>query len=216
MSTYLSDVRAKVRNDLRDGGASLWSDAQLNGAIDRALDEYNAVFPKISYGDGDLSTLTNFTGTQPRVWDMSPLISGGKPLWTIFEVEQLDGAQNTPFTPRRVIPFQRRGIYLLVDDRADEPQSSWWVRLWRVEARVLSETVRDYPDVDEDTIVLGAAAYALDAKASQSPNEVGSSSLTPRDWRLMADGALAEFKRRQRVIRDREGTGVTAAPAAEG
>ena len=197
MST-LSELRELVEQDVDDAGNAVWTTAEIDRAIEKALSEYSRARPL--QGDGtitlaadgrevSLSTLTGLT-TVVRVW---------------YPYTSTD-----PEDPPQWRQWELWGSTLYVLD-GDEPASGDVVRVYYHELHTIedlnSATETTVPPEDEETVVLGAGGYAALEKARGSVGEAGVSTETPEHWLAWATGRINSFNvqlteiRRQLLLR---------------
>lgn len=153
----LSEMRARVRKDLRDEDSSAyrWSDAELERHIDHALRDASLAAPREAK-----ATLTTTAGSR----DLSVASLTG--LVSIEAVEYPTG--NYPAT---YVPFRLWGdtVTLLVDKT---PSAGEQAVVYYGKLHTLDATTSTLPPRLEDLVALGAAAYAALAWASFATNRV--------------------------------------------
>lgn len=185
MGKTLTELRALVASDLADAGNALWSTDELDRAIRKALYAYSWVRPReaeatIEAADGREYDLTGLAGLMDvqRVW--WPYEAGEEPRWQPFEV----------WGNGRVL-FLRS---------AEQPKTGDGpLRVFYGAVQTMGgldgAAESTYPDEDEETLVLGATAYAAVQRARYVVENVNPSADTPDDWAEWGRARLREFER---------------------
>src|SRR5260370_41286633 len=70
MTITLSAVETATRTDLFDTGATRWANADIDRAIDKAVDRYSAYYPNISFVDMQMEPYQR-TYPYPTSWNAS-------------------------------------------------------------------------------------------------------------------------------------------------
>lgn len=151
-------LRGRVELDLRDTGNAVWSDAQLDRGIERAVREYSHFNP--------LQTKTTVpTNSNSRVINIASLT----PRIRVVAVEYPTGEY-----PHAFVPFGQWGDDLemdIVETPSGTPNTVvWWEKEHTQHATTDSSCT--YPATDDELIVVGAAGYALLEFAGYISNRV--------------------------------------------
>lgn len=180
MGALLGALRTSVRRDLHDESATRWTDAVLDRHIQRAVEEYQQVWPAEASSDltlsagvrvYDLSSLSGLLWVD-RVW--YPYVAGEPPGWSPFIVAATS-------------------LYLLA---ADPPTAGEVARVWYARAHTLDATTSTIPGGHDHVIALGAVAFAHLDWASYAVGRVNVAERTPDEYRAYAQARYAEFRAR--------------------
>jgi len=184
----LLDLRPRLRRELRDENAAnqRWSDDDLDRHLHRALDELSAVWP-----DQRKTTLTTAPGS--RDLSLAPLDH----LVRVDAVEFPAGVW-----PPEFVPFQTWGqtLTLLVDSPppAAEDVVVYWGRRHQLELRAST-----LPSEAEETVLLGAGAFALLALAQYGIDRVSAGGAgAAESYQRQGEARLREFRRALRRFGD--------------
>jgi hypothetical protein len=146
MTATLSDIRAKVRKDLRDATSADWSDDQIDRGVALAVAEYGRHVPL------EKTATATVTG---RDVDLSTALGAdyGQLVAVVLAEYPMDR------WPREAVLFDKWGsqLTLHVDSALDAED----VRVWYELSHTLTASVSTIPDGDAELIALGAAGYAL-------------------------------------------------------
>ncbi len=152
--TTLSDIRDRVRLDLRDPASERWSDDQLDRHITRALHDVDRHVPREA-------TATIATTAGSRDIDLSALTG-------LIDVEAAEFPVDE--FPPCYIQFSRwdQNLTLLLDTAPDGSD----VRLSYTAAHVLDGSGSTVPGHLEELLAIGAAGYAALELASATTNAI--------------------------------------------
>ena len=194
MST-LAELRDLVEADLDDAGNAVWTTDEIDRGIQKALREYSQVRPQQVIGtitvaaasrEVSITTLTGLTRIV-RVWHPYTAASPeDPPEWRRWELWLTT-------------------LYIL---DGDTPAISDVVRVYYNKPQEIedleSAVATTVPAEDEETVIVGAGAYAATEKARGSVGEAGVSTDTPQHWLKWAEAQTAAFKHQLESIRRRE------------
>ncbi len=191
----LAALRDLVEADLDDSGNAVWATGEIDRAMTKALHEYSLIRPQQIAGtitlaaDGrevSISTLTGLTRIV-RVW--YPYTS------------------TAPEDPPEWRQWELWGSTLYILD-GDVPADTLKVRVYYHKAQEIKDldgaAATTMPAEDEETVVIGAGAYAALEKSRSSVGEAGVSTDTPAHWLDWATGRLDAFKAQLQEINRRE------------
>lgn len=180
MGQLLAALRTTVRRDLHDESATRWTDAVLDRHIQRAVEEYQQVWPVEATADLNLSE-------EVRVYDLSALtgLLWVERVWYPYEANE----------PPGWAPFVVAGSSLYLLGPA-APRTGEVARVWYAKAHTLSATTSTIPDGHDHVIVLGAVAFAHLDWASYALARVNASERAPDAYRTYAHARYAEFRAR--------------------
>lgn len=176
----LADLRAVVRRELHDEepGASRWSNAELDRHIQHAVGELSLFVP--------LEATTTLVTSASR--DLSLAGVAG-----LIRVEAAEYPVDK--FPPVFAPFSHWGptLTLLVEKT---PASGESVRLYYVKGHALTATSTTVPTHLEETVALGAAAFAaLEWAAFAATRAEGEGQEAARHYLAWGKGQLATFQR---------------------
>ena len=204
MATDLATIQAQVQADLDDVSAAVWSAAEIQRAIRRALRDYSVKCPYRTDGvitvatagrEQSLSTLTGLCDVE-RVW--FPYYSGetdAMPVWVRFEMRL------------------GSSIFLLSHD-SPGVGDKFRVYYWKPQAikDLDSAAATTLPAIDEDLIALGAAGYAAIEASRAAIGTIQVSGYTPIHWREWGHARQLEF---ENGVREAMGRQALAASGVE-
>ena len=158
MATTLAALRDRVEQTLRDPTNRLFSTDDVDEGIRQALYAYSQALPyettssvavSSSTREIDLSAITGLIAVTRVWWDYDSSDPQHPPNWRQFELWP--------------------GDTLWIND-SDEPQAGDTIRLWYHALHTLDgldgKTSTTIPTVHESTLVIGAAAYAIQARGT--------------------------------------------------
>jgi len=191
----LVEMRGDVENDLKDTSNVRWTDAELDRAIERAVQEYQVANPIMGYVDIPLVE-------GQYVYDLS---SEAGYMWceaVEYPIEDEDGPVYLAFREDRA---QKR-VWInprAQTSRGEEPELTAGedCRFWYAKAHTLTVDSSTIPMEHEDLIAAGAAAFAGLAMSAYAIDRIGSNALTPQQWRDWAEKRLADFRERLEALR---------------
>ena len=187
-SALLNTLLSRLRTDLQDASAALWSDAELTDHVSHAVREFSLAIPRERR-----STLATTAGS--RTIDLSSLTD----LIEVVAVEWPIGK-----FPKVYQPFSYFAGALELTG-PDLPDGTTCTIYW-LSPHILDNTTSTIPLQLEDLILLGAGAFALLDQASQTINQVNTGGQQAgAAYRRLGDERLAEF-RRQLARRGRSGS----------
>ena len=187
----LAAYRTAVRDQTRDGGASVWTDAQVDTALRAALEAYSRVTARTV-----TATLTLASGGREMSLASLPGLLTVRMVWLPYTVSDPEDPPNV----RHFIPLSPTTIYITDDAEpaAGETARVFYLALHTVDG-LDGATATSVPAWHEQGLALGAAAYLAEARARQVSEADNVTSATRRwanDWargRLQAwQGWLAE------------------------
>ncbi len=175
----LTSLRGDLRNDLQDTGSVVWSDALLNRAIDKAVEEYGQVAPIVA------ATTTNGVDAQRR-YDLSAT-SGLLWLEAVEYVIDQD--------PKSFLPFQEesRGVLYILGDTLPLTGTNN-LKVWYAKVHTVDASGSTLPVQDEELVQSGAYAHAILMRAAATIGTINPSSWTPRQARDLAELRRREFR----------------------
>jgi hypothetical protein len=183
----LLGLRQRLRRELRDEDAAnyRWTDAELDRHIGRALDDISRAWP-----DERVTALTTTPGSR----DLS--IASLDRLQRIEAVEYPAGSW-----PPEFVQWQTWGstLTLLVDGAPSSatPVNVYWGRRHEVELRTST-----LPQAADETLVLGAGAYALLELAQYAVNRINLSRAAEDEFKRQGEERLARFRDQLRRFGD--------------
>lgn len=173
----LAAYRTAARDHARDGGATVWTDAQVDTALRAALEAYSRVTARTVVG-----TLT--LGSSGREISLASLTG----LLTVREVwlPYSASAPEHPPNQRYFIPLSPTTVYIAdsAEPAAGEVARVFYLALHTVDG-LDGATATSVPAWHEQGLALGAAAYAAEARARQLTEAENVTSATRRwanDW----------------------------------
>jgi hypothetical protein len=184
----LATLRDHVESLLKDAPNTLWTTAELDDALRRALQRYSALRPREL-----VTTLTlAAAGREVSLAGVSGLLRPLRVWWPYTASE--------PEYPPAWIRWDILGAATLFLDVPGEPQAGDVVRLFYATLHTIdgldgAAATTLAPD-DEETVVLGAAGYAALARAAYATEAVTLSGETATRWRTWAEARLADFELR--------------------
>ena len=186
----LNEIRARVRQRLDEQAAAIWTDAELDEAIEATLEEYNHLFPaeqELSYPVSEGETAVTLpTGTR-----------------AVVRVTLADGS----VLPRRGEPVGRTADEAAAwETFADELRFSRPLAAQTLTLRLLGDhAVTDVPDGDSGLLVLGGVWRSLVQRSVQDFKRGGP--LAGVSYELVVRWAREEYERaldrRRRRVRSR-------------
>lgn len=191
----LAALRDLVELDLDDTSNAIWSTADVDRGIKRALREYSQANPQKVVGtislaaDGREVSLSTLTG-----------------LIRVVRVWYPYTAADPEYEPAWVRFHEYAGTLYVISD--SEPQSGEVVRVYYHK----EHTIKDLESAtsttvlleDEEVIVTGAGAYCAMQEARSAVGQAGVSGETPEHWLKWAITQMDAFHRGLRLIRARE------------
>lgn len=202
----LSEMRARVRKDLRDDDAGRWSDDELDRHISHALRELSLAAPLEAK-----ATLTT---------------SGGSRELSLATLTDLVGVEAAEYPVGNYPPSYIRfsvwaGTLTLLVDEA--PGSGEDVNIYYGKLHTLDVSTSTLPASLEDVAAIGAAAYAAIEWASYATNRVNvGGETTWRNYLVWGQDRLAAFAQRlarharKNVVRCRQLYTPCESPASQG
>jgi hypothetical protein len=176
----LSEMRIRVRRDLRDEDEAnyRWSNDELDRHIDHALRDFSQVLPMEMKSD-----IATTAGS--REIDISTLTDRVRVLAAEYPIGQ--------FPPL----YQRFSLYQdILTLLSDEVPDGSDARIFYGQLHVLDAETSSIPSQHEDTVAIGAEAYALIEWAAYAINRVSvGGEETPRRFRERGEDLLHQFKR---------------------
>lgn len=156
-SKTLAEIRDRVEITLQDAGNNIWTEADLDEAIQQALGQYSRDNPHHKIGtitvstagrEHDISTLTGIVRVEKVWWDYDVSTPGYPPNWRHFAVWP--------------------GAVLYIDDD-DAPEVNDVIRVWYTLDQTINgldgASATTVPSEDIDYLVLGAAQFAAQERA---------------------------------------------------
>lgn len=187
----LADIRSRLRTDLDDATSAIWSDADLDRHLGRALREISKWLPQEK-----TTTLTSTPGSR----DLS--LSTLTDRIAIEAVEWPVG--NYPRSYVRFSAWQTT-LTLLVDG---PPSGAESVKVYWHAQHTLDGTGTTLGSGEEELLALGAAGFAFLQQAAAATNMLNTGgATTDRDYRAEGNDALREFRselRRRQGVRRRK------------
>lgn len=194
----MADYRARLRLDLMDpaGAAQRFSDADLDRAVARAVEEYQRTVPRVQ----SVQLLTT-----PGSRELS--LAGLPDLLEVYRVEYPAGRYPPAYPPFRV-SLDGTLLTLLVPDppAGAEPVNLEYGGSHRVDA-----TQSTLPPADEPVVLRGAYGFACEAYATatgdnfryEDGQDTGlvDDTAIPRRWAERAQQALAAFRTALAILR---------------
>lgn len=185
-TTDLDTLTDAVLTDLNDASNGVWSDAQIQRAIKRALRDYSVKCP---YRTDEVIEIS----TAGREQDLSDLdgLCGVEAVWYPYDSDDVD------LLPRYVRFEMRLGASLFVlgptSPQVDEEMRVYY---WTMQTLVGLDgaTATTLPAEDWDLVALGAAAYAALEASRGAIGVINVSGYTPLHWRDWGRQRLLEFE----------------------
>jgi hypothetical protein len=186
----LADIRTRLRTDLDDSTSAIWSDADLDRHLSRALRELSAKLPQQKK-----TTLVTTPGSR----DLS--------LTTLTDRVEIEAVEYPTLNyPQTFVRFSVwvTTLTLLIDGTpATENVFVYWTA-----QHVLDGSGTTLPSAEEELLALGAGGFALLQQAASGVNTLNTGGANvDRDYRSQGLDALREFRKRlneRRGIRRRE------------
>lgn len=202
----LPTMRARVETDLKDMGNTVWTDAELDRAIARAIGEYSAAAPPLARVDVAMgvSRWFDLSGQAGYLWCEAvehPIDEGSFP-------EGKGGPSYRLFREDR----QARKVYVL----GDTPAAGENLRFWYAKSHTLDDVGSTIPVEHEELVTVGAAGFAALQISVYSIDRLGVTGATPGRWREWAEERLQEFRSRLEALRMSRVTGIGGAVAWNG
>ena len=187
MAANLHSLRARLRQDLIDPEAEIWTADNLDEAIRKALDEYSKVNPRKTIGTVTLSS----SGREVSVSALTALVSVAR-VWLPYS------AGSPEFPPRwRHFEHWYEEQKLFFPDEA-EPQAGEVARIFYLARQTLNgldaATTTTFPPDDETLLLTGCAGYAATSRAVDLIEQVTRDRLTAQQIRAWGLGKLQEFR----------------------
>jgi hypothetical protein len=183
----LTALRDVVEADLVDAANSVWSTAEIDRAIRKALFRYSEIRPQQAIGtlaaaasrEYSLTTLTGLLDVQ-RVW---------------FPYDSSD-----PSYPPRWVEFElwddKTILFLKVDECpavGDDPLRVFYTK-WHTLTGLDTAAVSTYFEEDEEVLVVGACAFAAIERTRYVVDTVNPTVETPAMWDKWGKARLREFE----------------------
>lgn len=176
----IAEFRTLVRRDLRDEdpAAQRWTDDELDRHVQHALRDLGKAAPvesvaTVAAGGGSEVPLSSLPG--------------------LLEVEAVEYPLDR--RPACFVPFSRWGASLTLQ-AGPAPAQGDQIRVWYTRLHTLDATSSTVPEQFEDTVALGAAAYAALAWASFAANRVNlGGEDTARRYHIWGNARLETFQR---------------------
>ena len=176
----IADMRNRVRRDLRDDDPAdrRWSDDELDGHVNHAVHDLSLAAPHET-----VATVAAVAGSREVALTA---LSG------LLEVEGVEYPVN--LHPARFVPFSRWGASLTL--QVDTPPSRGdQLRVYYTKLHTLDAASSTIPAHLEDTVAMGAAAYAALAWAGYAVNRVNlGGEDTARRYRLWGNQRMEAFQ----------------------
>lgn len=157
--TTLSDYRVQLRLALRDAGAAVWSDAQLDEALREALAQYSRVAPERR---GALLTLAA-DGREISLAGLAGLLEVTE-VWLPYSAAAPDYPPNTR-------AFRRLAADTLYVEGGAPPRAGDTARVFYLARHTIQDldgaTATTAPVIHQGALLTGAAAVATQARARQ-------------------------------------------------
>lgn len=179
----LADIRELVREDLRDPDDDIWSDAQLERHVERAVHEYSLVKPQEK-------TATIQHDTDARTLDISTISDRIRIVAVEFPVGEY---------PPQYVPFFTWADELTMD-LSNAPAGQADAKVYYHAEHTINGTTT-FPATHNNTIATGAAGYAALELTADTANKVNVGG--ENAWGRYADFAqerLAAFRRQLQSI----------------
>ncbi len=173
----LAAYRAAVRDQVRDGGTAVWTDAQLDTALRAALADYSRVTARTV-----AATLTLGSGGREVSLASLPGLLTPRMIWLPYTLSDPEDPPNA----RHFIPLSPTTVYLAdgPEPVAGETARVFYLALHTVDG-LDGASATSVPTWHEQGLALGAAAYAAEARARQLAEAENVASATRRwtnDW----------------------------------
>ena len=183
--TTLSDIRDRVRSDLRDldADAARWSDAELDRHISRALADVSLAAP---------AEATTTVATTPGSRELTTSV-----LPNFLELESVELPADA--FPRRHVPFSVWAETITLEPPA--PPEGERARLRYLARHTLDEEGATLPEALEDVLATGAAGYAAIAWAAYAIDRLTAGDDVAERYRLWGEARLGAFRKQ---LRERE------------
>lgn len=174
----LATLLTRLRTDLQDATAAIWTDAELTSHVDRAVREFSHRIPRER-----VSALT--TTANSRTIDVSSLTDR----IAVIAVEWPTGR-----FPKVYQPFSDFGGTLELTG-PDRPSAVEAVDVYWLGPHTLDGSTSTVPVHLEDLVLLGAGAYALLDQAAQTVNSVATGGVGARAaYRELGAARLDRFQ----------------------
>jgi len=176
--TTLSDIRDRVRNDLRDldTTAARWSDAELKRHLTRALADVSLAAPLEA-----TTTIATTAGSRELSTSVLP------DFLELVSVELPAGA----FPPRRV-PFAVWAGTITLD--LGSPPKGERARLRYLARHTLDDVDSTLPEALEEVLATGAAGYAAIASAASAIDRLNAGEDVAERFRAWGEARLRSFR----------------------
>ena len=173
----LAGYRTAAREQLRDGGATVWTDAQVDRALRTALEAYSRVTARTVVGTVTLAS----RGREISLASLAGLLTV-RELWLPYTASDPEYPPNV----RYFIPLSPTTVYLAdgAEPAAGETARVFYLALHSVDG-LDGATATTVPAWHEQGLALGAAAYAVEARARQlteAENVTSASRRWANDW----------------------------------
>ncbi len=174
-------MRADLRRDLRDEDPTnyVWTDAVLNRHIQHALDDLQAIVPRIA-------RLTTTVPANPQRIDLTADVPP-----TFAWIEAVEYPLDR--YPQRFVPFREEAgpkAYLLTDCL---PAVGDEIGVWYAARYTVDDASSDLPLVYEPSVLTGALAYACLDQAVDVVARLTPAGRGPADYRALAEPARGQF-----------------------
>ena len=184
MTFTITVLRTDIADDLRDAGATDWTTAQLDRAIDYALDRYTRVRPR-----QQVANLTGIASRQITLSAAAPAGLGTLPFAALIAVT----AAEYPIGrwPPEFVRFDTYAGTLQL--HLDTQPVAAAVNLHYDRLHTLDATSGTLEDRDRDVLAIGAVAYALRQRAIDAAAALNVAPDYDTRLRRLAEEALAHF-----------------------
>ena len=189
MPTDLETVRGRVQDLLKDSGASLWSTSELDQAIRLALAELSTVLP--------CRAVTTVDAVDEQ-WEYS--VGSVSGLIAVVEVWYPYLSTDDDYKRAHPVKWRMLDESTLYVEPDSAPDATYDLRIFYDKVHTLNgldaAAATTLDEEQKSALVLGAAAYAAEAKAVDTIGVVNIGARTPEYWRAWAGRMRNEFDRR--------------------
>lgn len=196
MTFTLTALRDDIEEDLRDTGNANWSTAQLDRAIDKALERYTRVRPRQRS-----SALTGISGRTITLSAAAPAGLGTTDYAALIEVIAVE--YRVSQWPPEYVRFNVYGATLQL--HVDTELDSEAVTIYWTGQHTLDGSGGTIIDPDRDVLAHGACGYALRQFAIDNSQTVNVQPRLARQMDQLADDYLARFDEDLARIRASQG-----------
>lgn len=188
-TTYLTDALAKLRQDLQDEDSAdyRWTTARLQRAVAKALRAYSAACPLTA-----TATINAVDGQ--RDYSLAAVTAVVNRPEAILRAEyHYNSTDPTYPTPWRNFEVHD-GVLRILDE--DAPASGDVIRLYYTTEHTFTDATRTFAPEDEDLLLEGAAAYAMQAYARYTVNRITTDGTAYNDAAEQAKNDLAAWQKK--------------------